>query len=86
MIMEYKQTISTELWETWKRLRRVGDSKKIANKVKMTSQTIDNAFKFGYVKQQAVQDAITEFFEERLEKEIEQTKRLKKKEQLLKNI
>lgn len=76
-----KQTISDELLEIWRRLRRTGDSLLIAKDLGVSRQTIDNAFKFGYVSKQSTQDYITKFYSDRLDKETKQVKELREKEQ-----
>jgi hypothetical protein len=64
-----KRTISKELHDQWKKLRRKGDPKVIAAELDVSKPTIDNALRYGFVATQRLTDGITKFFADRLLKE-----------------
>lgn len=75
---EMEQTISNELLNQFKRLRRNGDSEEIAKQLGVSAPTISNVFVYGYVKNQKIQDYMVAFYEERAKAEEIQADRLKK--------
>lgn len=64
-----KRTISKELHDQWKKLRRKGDADIIAAELEVSPPTIYNALIYGFVATQRLTDGITTFFANRLLKE-----------------
>lgn len=76
---KWKRTISEDLFNTWKSLRRRKDAEAIAEKTGFSRPLIDRALKYGYVATPELAPLITEFFENRLESENRDAARLTKK-------
>lgn len=66
-----KRTISKELHDQWKKLRRRDDAKVIAAELGVSKATINNALIYGFVATDRVKDGITKFLADRLLKEKE---------------
>jgi len=75
---EMAQTISNDLLNEFRRLRRNGDSEEIAKHLGVSAPTISNVYVYGYVKNQKIQEYMVAFYEERAKAEIQQVERLKK--------
>lgn len=76
-----KRTISKELFDQWKKLRRKGDAKVIAAELDVSPPTIYNALTYGFVATQRLTDGITSFFANRLLKEKSDGEELKQLQQ-----
>jgi len=66
---EWPRTISQELHDAWKRLRRKGDPELMAEKLQYSRPVIDRALIYGYVSMPELPDKINAFFKKRLEDE-----------------
>ena len=66
---EWPRTISQELHDAWKRLRRKGDPELMAEKLQYSRPVIDRALLYGYVSMPELPDKINAFFKKRLEDE-----------------
>lgn len=66
---DLKPTIAPELFEAWKKLRRIGDSEQLAELLGKSKPVIDKALKYGFVKNQEVVQGITKFYNDRLQAE-----------------
>lgn len=75
-VKTWERTISPELHEVWKKLRRIGDPPAMAKELKVSRPTIDKALMHGYVAQTDLVDKINGYFQRRLEREKEQAKAL----------
>lgn len=62
-------TISSELHEAWKKLRRTGDPDAIAKHAGVSRPVIDRALNHGYVTLANLPDKINAYFTDRQEKE-----------------
>lgn len=71
------RTIAISLFEVWKHQTRIGDAAKLVDVTGLSRPTIDNALTYGAVQKQELVDAINKFFEDRLNREREDAKRLK---------
>jgi hypothetical protein len=75
---DLQPTISDDLFEAWVKLRRKGDPEQIAEILGKSRPVIDKALKYGYVKDDAVVKGITKFYNDRLEAENKDAKKLLK--------
>jgi hypothetical protein len=73
---EWPRTISEELHDAWKRLRRRGDPETMAAELKYSRPVIDRALIYGYVSLQELPDKINGYFMARLNRERESAKEL----------
>lgn len=69
MAERYPMTISQQLFDAWQILRRYGDPGRIHDLTKISRPIIDRALNFGNVKQPHVERKITEYFNDRFNKE-----------------
>lgn len=65
----WNRTIAEELHETWLRLKRKKDPEAIAEALGVSRPVIDRALLYGYVSIPELTGKITQFFEDRLNKE-----------------
>lgn len=65
----HKRTIARELHEQWRKMYRTGDGDLLADELKVSKPTIDNAIIYGCVHKQKLVDGITKFFQNRLQRE-----------------
>lgn len=73
---EWPRTISEELHDAWKRLKRRGDPETMAAELKYSRPVIDRALIYGYVSLQELPDKINAYFMARLNKERESAQAL----------
>jgi len=66
---EWQRTITLELHEAWKQLRRIGDPELMAKELGYSRPVIDRALIYGYVSMPELTDLINKFFKDRLERE-----------------
>jgi hypothetical protein len=65
----WTRSISQELHEAWKRLRRTGDPELMAKDLGYSRPVIDRALKYGYISMPELTEKINKFFLDRLNKE-----------------
>lgn len=73
---EWPRTVTQELHDAWKRLRRKGDPELMAEKLQYSRPVIDRALIYGYVSMPELPDKINSFFMERLKAEKDQAQQL----------
>lgn len=61
----FERTISGELFETIKLLRRLTDAKEIAEKTGFSRPTVDKALNYGHIRDVTLERAIIEYYKER---------------------
>lgn len=61
----FERTISGELFETIKLLRRLTDAKEIAEKTGFSRPTVDKALNYGHIRDVTLEQAIIEYYKER---------------------
>jgi len=71
------RTIAIELFKQWEKLQRNGDAPVIAEKLGVSTPTIQKALAYGCVHQQVIIDGINNFFADRLQSERDEAARLK---------
>ena len=64
-----KQTIHTDLLRQWRKLKRKGDTEKIAAALGVSKPTVYNALIYGAVQKIAYVEGINKFFSDRLQAE-----------------
>lgn len=69
-------TVSLELFEAWKRLKRNGDPGKMAERFGRSRVPFDNALNYGHVAKDETKHFINEFFQDRLNDEKSQAESL----------
>lgn len=74
----YRRTIAVELFNQWRQLARKGDPDAIANLLKVSKPTINKALIYGNVNSEAVKTGITQYFADRLRKELDDAEELEK--------
>lgn len=72
----WERTISADLHEAWKTLRRPGDVALIMEETGMSRPVVDRALNSGYVSLPDLIDKINSFFQSRLERENKKAKDL----------
>lgn len=73
---EWTRTVTQELHDAWKRLRRKGDPELMAETLQYSRPVIDRALLYGYVSMPELPDKINKFFKDRLEKEKSEAQQL----------
>ena len=73
---EWPRTVSEELHNAWKELRRMGDPEVMATALGYSRPVIDRALIYGYASMPELPDLINKFFKDRLEKERREAKQL----------
>lgn len=62
---KYPRTISLKVFNAWKDLKRMGDSKLLVNKGLACRPIVDRALNYGHVKSPKLEKKITKFFTDR---------------------
>lgn len=65
----WHRTVSQQLLDAWKKLRRKGDPEVMAEKLGYSRPVIDRALIYGYVSLPELPDKINKFFMDRLNEE-----------------
>lgn len=65
----WPRTVSQELHDAWKKLKRKGDPEVMAAELGYSRPVIDRALLYGYISMPELPDAINKFFKARLEGE-----------------
>ena len=65
----FPMNISSELFETWKKLKRKGDPGALCKALELSRPVIDRALNYGHVKNEKNDERISKFFAKRLEAE-----------------
>lgn len=73
---KWQRTVSEDLFEAWKKLRRTGDVGLLMKDLKLSRPVIDRALNNGYVSMPELADKINSFFQTRLEAENKKAKEL----------
>jgi hypothetical protein len=79
MAERYPMTISIQLYDAWQLMRRYGDPGKICKEYSISRPIVDRALNYGNVKEDRVEKKITEFFNERFDRENNKGNKLLKK-------
>lgn len=74
----YRRTIAVELFKQWRQLARKGDPEAIAALLKVSKPTVNKALIYGSVNSEAIKNGITQFFADRLRKEMDEAEELQK--------
>lgn len=72
--IKYERTITEELHEAWKRLRRKRDGELMATELQYSRPVIDRALNYGYVAMPELPDLINGWFMARIKREKESAK------------
>ncbi len=65
----WTRTISQELLDAWKKLRRKGDPELMAKELQYSRPVIDRALLYGYISMPELPDKINKFFMDRINRE-----------------
>lgn len=82
---QWERTITLELHEAWKQLRRIGDPELMAKELQYSRPVIDRALLYGYVSMPELTDKINKFFKDRLENERKEATAMLKLQDQVKN-
>ena len=74
---KFERTISQELHEEWKSMRRTNDIKEMHKVIGKSPPTLIRALTYGCVKKQKLIDDINKFFSDRIKKEKEQAEKFR---------
>ena len=72
----YRRTIALELFKQWRQLARKNDPETIAKHLKVSKPTVHKAIIYGNVNSEAIKNGITQFFADRLRKEMDDAEQL----------